>query len=47
MYHFMMNIKIIQQIENYKKDGKFTYGNGAWVFSFDELEESWLNGKHS
>jgi spore coat polysaccharide biosynthesis protein SpsF (cytidylyltransferase family) len=39
--------KIIQQIENYQKDGKFTYGNGAWIFSFDELEESWLNGKHS
>jgi spore coat polysaccharide biosynthesis protein SpsF len=43
---FYDEIKIIQQIENYKKDGKFTYGNGAWVFSFDELEESWLNGKH-
>lgn len=38
--------KIIQQIENYKKDAKFTYGNGAWVFSFRDLEESWLNGKH-
>lgn len=38
--------KIIQQINNFKKDGKFTYGNGVWVFSFEELKESWLNGKH-
>jgi len=38
--------QIKQQIENYKKFNKFTYGNGAWVFSIDELEESWNNGHH-
>lgn len=43
---FIQKWQIAQQIENFKKYGKFTYGNGAWVFSFDELEESWINGKH-
>jgi len=43
---FYDEFKILQQINNFKKDGKFTYGNGAWVFSFNDLEESWLNGKH-
>lgn len=44
---FLKEWKIEQQIENFRKDNEFTYGNGAWVFSFKELEESWINGKHS
>jgi spore coat polysaccharide biosynthesis protein SpsF (cytidylyltransferase family) len=43
---FLKADKIIQQINNFRKDGEFTYGNGAWVFSFEELEESWKNGNH-
>ena len=43
---FLKEWKIEQQIKNFKKDHEFTYGNGAWVFSFKELEESWKNGKH-
>jgi spore coat polysaccharide biosynthesis protein SpsF (cytidylyltransferase family) len=43
---FIKDWQIIQQIENFKKTNEFTYGNGSWVFSFKELEESWENGKH-
>lgn len=43
---FYDEAKILQQIENFNKDGKFTYGNGAWVFSFKDLKESWVNGNH-
>ena len=42
---FLKEEKIIQQIKNFKKDKEFTYGNGAWVFSFQQLEESWKNDK--
>ena len=43
---YLKEWQIIQQIENFKKSHEFTYGNGAWVFSFDELEESLKNGHH-
>ena len=43
---YLKEWQIIQQIENFKKYKIFTYGNGAWVCSFAELEESWINGKH-
>jgi spore coat polysaccharide biosynthesis protein SpsF (cytidylyltransferase family) len=43
---YLTDWKVIQQIENFKKDGLFSYGNGAWVFSFDALEESWKHGHH-
>ena len=43
---YLKEWQIIQQIENFKKYKIFTYGNGAWVCSFSELEESWFNGKH-
>ena len=36
--------QISQQIENFNKTKKFSYGNGAWVFSYEELEDSWKNG---
>lgn len=43
---FVEEWQIIQQIENFEKSKKFSYGNGAWIFSIDELEESWKNGNH-
>jgi spore coat polysaccharide biosynthesis protein SpsF len=43
---YLKEWQIIQQIENFKKYNSFSYGNGAWVCSFAELEESWINGKH-
>jgi len=43
---YLTDWKIIQQIENFKKDGNFSYGNGVWVFSFQALEESWKHGHH-
>jgi spore coat polysaccharide biosynthesis protein SpsF (cytidylyltransferase family) len=38
--------QIVQQINNFEKYGKFSYGNGCWIFSFNELEESWKHGHH-
>jgi spore coat polysaccharide biosynthesis protein SpsF (cytidylyltransferase family) len=43
---FIEKWQITQQLQNFEKHKKFTYGNGAWVFSFEDLEESWKNGNH-
>ena len=36
---------ILEQIQLYKKRGKFTYGNGVFIMSFDELKDAWKNAK--
>lgn len=36
---------ILEQIELYDKRGKFTYGNGVFVMSFNELKEAWKYAK--
>ena len=43
---FVEEWQIIQQIQNFQKYKKFSYGNGAWIFSLNELKESWKNGNH-
>ena len=36
---------ILEQIELYKKRNKFTYGNGVFILSFDELKKAWKEAK--
>ena len=36
---------ITEQINLYNKRKKFTYGNGVFVMSFDELKEAWKHAK--
>ena len=38
---------ISEQIQLYKKRQKFTYGNGVYICSFDELKNAWTNAKGS
>ena len=41
------NDDISQQLQLYKKRGKFSYGNGVFILSFKELEYAWKNAKGS
>ena len=36
---------ILEILELYKKRKKFTYGNGVFIMSFDELKKAWINAK--
>ena len=38
---------ILEIIELYDKRGKFTYGNGVFIMSFNELKNAWTNAKGS
>lgn len=36
---------ILEQVELYQKRERFTYGNGIFILSFDELKNAWTNAK--
>ena len=36
---------ILEQIELYKKRKKFTYGNGVFIMSWNELKKAWQEAK--